>query len=1019
MAEEVLANAYPHAFRGKRPARSLRTARIVLLLVSGAAVAACLVVVAFSALQEMRTSSLQANFFSKEAARLTYSLGSGASHAILFPRGGPYDERLGYSGLPQYLARLHARHFAVTRQARQSAALREVVATQGYAVYRDKRQAGLLLRDRAGAPLYSAAYPERSYKDFGAVPPIVTRTLLFIEDRYLLQTKYPHYNPAIEWKRFAQAGAGWVAGWLNPHLRRGGASTLATQIEKFRHSPGGRTQGVREKLRQMEAASVRAYLGGPNTLGARKQIVTDYLNSTLLGSRPGYGEVIGIADGLDVWYGTNFDKANHVLADPDAGNIARTARIYKQLLSLLLAERRPAYYLVQHHKALAAFTDRNLRRLAANGVIDRRLCEAALAAPLVFREHAPAPARISYVDRKGADAIRAELLRSLGIPSLYDLDHVDVSASTTIDAVTQHRVADFLTQLRSPDQVESLGLVGKDLLGGGDPALVNYSIVLYERGAGRNLVRVHADSLNQPFDLNSGTKLQLGSTAKLRTLITYLEIISRLHDRYAGMSRLALNYLSKQATDPLSQWALGYLADTPDHSLQAMLDAAMQRKYSASPGETFLTGGGEHVFHNFAKWEDHERPTVETAFANSVNLVFVRMLRDVVRWYIAEDHLQHDALGPKPNMAVRHAFLERFADQEGSAFLSKFYDSFKGLNSRQRLSLVAERAGPYAKRLAVVFRSLRPNADIAALKAFLVQQTRGKLILYEPLDKLYAEYGADRFSLTDRGYLSHVHPLELWLAAYLDKHPDASRDEVLQAGAKVRQEVYRWLFKTHNPGRQNWRIRMLVEQDAFERLGVDWRRLGYPFAHLVPSLATAIGSSGDRPDALAELMGIIVNNGIRQPTIDIRSLQFAANTPYETDLAGGDEKPARLLSPEIATTVRRALGDVVIEGTGKRFQSAYHDADGKPLQLGGKTGTGDNRFDTFGAGRGLIESRVIDRTATFVFFLGDRFFGTITAYVPGSKAASFHFTSALAVQLLKTLSPEIQPLFAQKTEARS
>jgi hypothetical protein len=40
------------------------------------------------------------------------------------------------------------------------------------------------------------------------------------------------------------------------------------------------------------------------------------------------------------------------------------------------------------------------------------------------------------------------------------------------------------------------------------------------------------------------------------------------------------------------------------------------------------------------------------------------------------------------------------------------------------------------------------------------------------------------------------------------------------------------------------------------------------------------------------------------------------------------------------------------------------------------------------AGGRLISQRVVDRTAIFVFFLGDRFFGTITAYVPGSVAAS-------------------------------
>jgi hypothetical protein len=80
------------------------------------------------------------------------------------------------------------------------------------------------------------------------------------------------------------------------------------------------------------------------------------------------------------------------------------------------------------------------------------------------------------------------------------------------------------------------------------------------------------------------------------------------------------------------------------------------------------------------------------------------------------------------------------------------------------------------------------------------------------------------------------------------------------------------------------------------------------------------------------------------------------------------------------------------------------------LPVGGKTGTGDNRFDRFGSGGRIISQRVVDRTATFVFYLGDRYFGTITAYVPGAVAAQYHFTSALAVQLLKALAPQLQPL---------
>ena len=116
------------------------------------------------------------------------------------------------------------------------------------------------------------------------------------------------------------------------------------------------------------------------------------------------------------------------------------------------------------------------------------------------------------------------------------------------------------------------------------------------------------------------------------------------------------------------------------------------------------------------------------------------------------------------------------------------------------------------------------------------------------------------------------------------------------------------------------------------------------------------------------------------------------------------------MAPEVASTIRGALMGVVAQGTAVRVRDVYAGADGVALPIGGKTGTGDNRFDTFGASRALIKSRAVDRTATFVFFLGERFYGTVTAYVAGAEADEYHFTSALAVSLLKALAPELQPL---------
>jgi membrane peptidoglycan carboxypeptidase len=359
----------------------------------------------------------------------------------------------------------------------------------------------------------------------------------------------------------------------------------------------------------------------------------------------------------------------------------------------------------------------------------------------------------------------------------------------------------------------------------------------------------------------------------------------------------------------------------------------------------------------------------------------------------------------------RGTYLRRFADQEGRRYLNRFWNDYSGRTPQEALDQLARRTRPTARRLAVAYLTARPEASRAELGEFLARHLPPSSVDDDQLWDLWREYGPGRFSLQDRGYIAGIHPLELWLVNYLQDNPKASRATVLEASADARQEVYGWLFKSRNLHKQNKRIRMLLEEDAFDRVLQDWRRQGYPFGHLVPSYGSAIGSSGDRPDALAELMGIVLNDGVRLPNVDLQRLHFAAGTPYETELTLTPE-PQRVLTPEVARTVRQALIGVVMDGTATRLRGAYQTADGKMLPVGGKTGTGDNRLDHFGRGGRLIFQRVVDRTATFAFFLGDRFFGTVTAYVPGAIAGSYHFTSALAVQLLKALEAQLQPLLA-------
>jgi membrane peptidoglycan carboxypeptidase len=631
---------------------------------------------------------------------------------------------------------------------------------------------------------------------------------------------------------------------------------------------------------------------------------------------------------------------------------------------------------------------------------------------LRVRPERPTVPKVCCLTQKATDALRTELLSILNVASFYDLDRLDLIGSSTIDLPAQARVSDILAQLNNPDFAEAHHLVGYHLLHTTRDLKLNYSVVIHERGDDQNEVRVHADSLDEPFDINSGAKLLLGSTAKFRTLVTYLNIVTTLHDRYADRPKAEL-MAEAPGRDPLTMWAMQWLAQTSKRGLRPMLDAAMHRRYSAAPG-AFFTNGGVHHFRNFEEWEDSLRPTVGDAFENSINLVYIRLMRDIRDYFIAQNQDAARIMADRRD-AVREAYLRRFADEEGQKFVGRFYRQYRGLNAAAIWALIVRHGRAGIDQRVTLFRSVRPLGSVADLRRFLTAHTSSLLMDEEKLQSLYTKYAPDRFSLADRAYIAGVHPLEIVVVSYLLDYPDTPLSEVQRQTTLQRQEAYAWLFKTHGRHKQDVRLRILLEADAFDRILDDWRRQGYPFNHLVPSLSTAIGSSGDRPDALAQLIGIVLNGGVRKPVADLTQLAFAVGTPYETVLRAFPAMPERVMAPEVAETLRQALIGVVKNGTARGLQGAYLDADGQIMKLGGKTGTGDNRFDTFAQGGALISSRPVDRTATFVFFLGDRFYGTITVYVAGPDAGQYSFTSALAVQVLRVLEPALTLLISPST----
>ena len=121
---------------------------------------------------------------------------------------------------------------------------------------------------------------------------------------------------------------------------------------------------------------------------------------------------------------------------------------------------------------------------------------------------------------------------------------------------------------------------------------------------------------------------------------------------------------------------------------------------------------------------------------------------------------------------------------------------------------------------------------------------------------------------------------------------------------------------------------------------------------------------------------------------------------------------------EVANALRNALSKVVEGGTARRIAGAFALQDGTVLSLGGKTGTGDNRIETVGRYGNVTSSLARNRTATFVFYIGDDHFGTLTAYVPGSQSDKFRFTSALPVQVLKGMAPLLVPYLQPGTHTQ-
>src|SRR5581483_2865325 len=477
---------------------------------------------------EAQTSLLQSWIFTSTNERLFYSLEDGPSRAIAFPRAGPFDERRGYSKLPAFQARLTAQNYRVTRQARQSETMLMLEEHGVSPPYPERPDAGLEILGADGAPLFRYGQSEFLFGKIDDIPPLLVKTLLFLENRDLDHPATPWQNPVIEWDRTLKAVLFYIGAKLHLPVPVQGGSTLSVQLEKFRHSPNGRTDTPLEKLRQIVGASLKAYREGPNTRAWRERIVVDYINTVPLAAAPGYGEIHGLGEALYAWFGMRLSDAAAALNQP--GRTPAKVRAFKHILTLLISVRAPSVFLVDERDSLEEKVDQFTRLLARAGVIDWEFAAEVQETPIRFLPAAPLPPQPSSSRNKAANAIRTSMMDALGVGNLYDLNRLHLQVQSTFNVSLQKQVTEFLHRLADPEFASAQGLRGERLLENADPSKVIYSFLLVEAAPQGNFIRVQADNFAAPFDFNQSVKLELGSTAKLRTITHYLEVMKELYD---------------------------------------------------------------------------------------------------------------------------------------------------------------------------------------------------------------------------------------------------------------------------------------------------------------------------------------------------------------------------------------------------------------------------------------------------------------------------------------------------------
>jgi hypothetical protein len=248
---------------------------------------------------EIQTSLLQSWFFTRTNEQLSYQLTEGQSTAIAFPRSAPFDYRRGYSKLPAFQSRLEGQGYQVAQQVRQSEKMVQLIKRGISPPYVEPPETGLDISGANGAPLFRHAQSEFLFAKMDDIPPLLVKTLLFLENRDLDHSRFLVAEPRRRVGPPSRPPLFYIASSFGIEVPVQGGSTPPHNWRSFAIRP----EGAQNRLLKIPPACWRKLSrltakGG--TLARGENGSLSIISIPFVAAAPSYGEIYGLGEGFSL-----------------------------------------------------------------------------------------------------------------------------------------------------------------------------------------------------------------------------------------------------------------------------------------------------------------------------------------------------------------------------------------------------------------------------------------------------------------------------------------------------------------------------------------------------------------------------------------------------------------------------------------------------------------------------------------------------------------------------------------------